>query len=65
MSDSSAITPAGRATAVFEAQPTPVLRCSHCDSLITDDDANCPRCDSPIDWGASFAVLREWRKAIT
>jgi hypothetical protein len=32
--------------------------------LITDDDANCPRCDSPIDWGASFAVLREWQKAI-
>jgi hypothetical protein len=63
MSDSAPITPAGRATAVFEADPEPLLRCSHCTAVITDDDAHCPTCDSPLDWGASIADYREWQKA--
>ena len=63
MSDPSAITPVGRATAVFAAEPTPTLTCSHCEAVVSDDDAQCPRCDSPIDWGASIAALREWQKA--
>lgn len=63
MSDSAAIQPASRATAVFEAEPAPVLRCSHCQAEITDDDAQCPTCDTPLDWGASFQALREWTDA--
>jgi hypothetical protein len=62
MTDSK-IEPVGRVTAVFEAEPTPVLRCSHCNGDMTDDDAHCPTCDSPIDWGASFKALKEWSAA--
>ena len=60
MTDDPAITRADRATAVFEADPAPVLRCSHCGSDLTDDDADCPRCLSPIDWGASMRALDAW-----
>ena len=57
MNETPAIAPCVRATAVFESEPRPTLRCSHCESEITDDDAECPTCDSPIDWGASFRAL--------
>jgi predicted amidophosphoribosyltransferase len=63
MTDPYAVTPAGRATAVFEPEPSPLLRCSHCKSEITDDDADCPTCTTPLDWGASFTDLQSWQKA--
>ena len=63
MNDASAMTPADRATAIFEAEPDPVLRCSHCGDLVTDADAECPTCDSPIDWGASSGALRAWEQS--
>jgi hypothetical protein len=65
MNEIPAIEPALRATAVFEAEPRPALRCSHCESEITDDDAECPTCDSPIDWGASFRALSAWQDSAT
>jgi uncharacterized OB-fold protein len=60
MSTSGAITPTDRATAEFDAEPEPALRCSNCGDLVSDDDAECPTCDSPIDWGASADALRAW-----
>jgi hypothetical protein len=63
MNETSTPTPAGRATAVFEPDPDPALRCSNCGSLITDDDADCPTCASPIDWGASNKALRAWQQS--
>jgi Zn finger protein HypA/HybF involved in hydrogenase expression len=63
MNDASAITPADRATAIFEAEPDAVLRCSHCGHLVTDADAECPTCESPIDWGASSGALRAWEQS--
>jgi rubrerythrin len=60
MDETSARTPADRATVTFEAEPVAALRCSHCGHLVTDDDAECPTCDSPLDWGASGAALRAW-----
>jgi hypothetical protein len=63
MNTSSAITPADRATAVFEPEPEPTLRCSHCGDAISDADADCPTCDTPIDWGASGAALRAWNES--
>ena len=60
MNESPTMSPAGRATAVFIADPAPQLRCSHCSSEITDDDADCPTCTTPIDWGASRASLQAW-----
>jgi hypothetical protein len=62
MSD-AAITPASRATAIYEAGDTPRLLCSHCAGEVTDDDADCPTCTSPLDWGASIEALREWQRA--
>ena len=62
MSDSK-IEPVGRVLAVYRAEPAPALVCSHCDGEMTDDDAHCPTCDSPIDWGASFGALKEWNAA--
>ena len=56
------ITPADRATAFFDPGPEPALRCSHCGDMVTDADAECPTCDSPIDWGASSDALRAWAK---
>jgi len=61
MTDPPAIAPAVRATAVFVLEPAPELHCSHCESVITDDDAECPTCDSPIDWGASYRALTAWQ----
>jgi rubrerythrin len=63
MDDTPPIAPAVRATAVFEPEPDPVLRCSHCNSVITDDDAECPTCDSPLDWGASYGALTAWQQS--
>ena len=63
MSDTR-IEPVGRATAVYRAEPAPRLVCSHCDGEISDDDPDCPTCDSPIDWGASFRDLNEWAAAV-
>jgi hypothetical protein len=31
---------------------------------VTDDDPECPGCESPIDWGASDAALRAWQEVI-
>ncbi len=64
MSDASPVTPVDRVTAVFEPDPEPVLRCSHCAAVMSDDDAHCPTCDSPIDWGASYTALNDWTKAV-
>jgi hypothetical protein len=63
MSDAK-IEPVGRVTAVYRAEPVPTLLCSHCQGEMTDDDAHCPTCDSPIDWGASFRDLKEWTAAV-
>ena len=63
MTDAASITPVGRVTAVYEPATGPDLRCSHCGGVMTDDDAQCPTCDSPIDWGASLGALRDWTKA--
>jgi Zn finger protein HypA/HybF involved in hydrogenase expression len=63
MSDASAMTPADRATVIFEPEPDPVLRCSHCGHLVADADAECPTCESPIDWGASSGALRAWEQS--
>jgi Zn finger protein HypA/HybF involved in hydrogenase expression len=57
----AAVTPVDRVTAVLD-ESRAVLRCSHCEAEVTDDDPECPRCDSPIDWGASDAALRAWHE---
>jgi Zn finger protein HypA/HybF involved in hydrogenase expression len=62
MEQAAPFTSVGRVTAELVATP-PSLRCSHCEGELTDDDAQCPRCDSPIDWGASIDALRAWQKA--
>jgi hypothetical protein len=62
MTDTPTMSPAGRATAVFAADPVPSLHCSHCDAELTDDDADCPRCTTPIDWGASRVDLQTWQE---
>ena len=65
MSEAPTTSPAGRATALFAAEPAPMLKCSHCGTEITDDDTDCPRCTTPIDWGASRAALQAWRESGT
>jgi hypothetical protein len=60
MSDQPNPSPAGRATAVFATEPTAHLQCSHCGAEVTDDDADCPTCTTPLDWGASRVALQEW-----
>jgi predicted amidophosphoribosyltransferase len=60
MSETPTMSPAGRATAEFVAEPAPKLLCSHCGGELTDDDADCPTCTTPIDWGASRAALQAW-----
>jgi hypothetical protein len=60
----AAVTPIDRATAVFADDPLPALRCSHCGTDVTDDDPECPGCESPIDWGASDAALRAWQEVV-
>jgi len=62
MSDAGVVPPVDRATAVFESSPAPMLRCSNCAATVTDDDPECPTCDSPIDWGASADALRALRE---
>ncbi len=56
--------PALRATAEFSADPAPLLHCSNCSEPLTDDDPECPTCDSPIDWSASSEALRAWKEAL-
>lgn len=63
MTDSSAVPPVDRATAVFQPELIPPLRCSNCGEAVTDDDPECPTCDSPIDWGASAEALRSWKQS--
>jgi rubrerythrin len=65
MTAARAITPADRATAVFDPGPDPTLRCSHCGDMISDADAECPTCDSPLDWGASSDALRAYAQHAT
>ncbi len=60
----TSVTPTDRATALFESEPHPVLRCSHCGSVITDADADCPTCESPIDWGASLGTLTRGSRTV-
>ena len=62
MDDAPTMSPAGRATAVFEPEPVASLTCSHCGAVLTDDDADCPACLTPIDWGASMKALRAWQQ---
>jgi hypothetical protein len=63
MTETPRVEPAVRATVMFEPGPVPMLRCSHCSAQLTDDDADCPMCDTPIDWGASLAALRAWQRS--
>ena len=63
MTDTAAVPPVNRATAVFEPEPAPSLRCSNCREAVTDDDPECPTCDSPIDWGASAPALRSLKQS--
>jgi hypothetical protein len=63
MADTAAVPPVDRATAVFEPEPAPSLRCSNCHEAVTDDDPECPTCDSPIDWGASAPALRSLQQS--
>jgi predicted amidophosphoribosyltransferase len=63
MTDTPTMSPAGRATVVFVAEPSPALQCSHCGSEVTDDDADCPRCTTPLDWGASRQALAAWHES--
>jgi rubrerythrin len=62
MTETQKITPADRATAVFDPGPDAALRCSHCGDMVSDADAECPTCDSPLDWGASSDALRAWQE---
>jgi predicted amidophosphoribosyltransferase len=56
-----ATTPAiDRATVRFQAEPRPALLCSNCGGDVSDDEAECATCESPIDWGASSDALRSW-----
>ena len=54
-----------RTTAVLDPLREATLRCAHCGASLTDDDAECPKCESPIDWGASDVALRAWRVRTT
>jgi hypothetical protein len=58
------MSPDGRCEAVLVTEPAPVLVCSWCQGELTDDDADCPSCSTPIDWGSSFKVLKEWQTAL-
>ena len=62
MPDARPITPIDRTTVVFDPDPEPALRCGHCGDAVTDADAECPTCDSPIDWGASSDALHAWEQ---
>lgn len=62
---SDAIPPAAiRATAEYSADPAPTLLCSNCNHTVTDDDPECPTCESPIDWTASDDALHAWKEAL-
>ncbi len=52
--------PTDRATVRFQATPRPALLCSNCGGDVTDDDAECATCESPLDWGSSSDALRAW-----
>jgi predicted amidophosphoribosyltransferase len=56
-----ATTPAiDRATVRFQAEPRAALLCSNCGGDVSDDEAECATCESPLDWGASSAALAAW-----
>jgi hypothetical protein len=63
MGENPGMSPDGRAEAVFVSEPEPGLRCSWCQGVITDDDADCPTCTTPLDWGSSYKVLKQWQAA--
>lgn len=65
MADNPGMSPDGRCEAVLVTEPAPVLVCSWCKGGITDEDADCPTCSTPIDWGSSFKVLKQWQDAVT
>ena len=62
MTETPTMSPEGRAAVVYEAEPAPTLKCSYCGSVVTDDDADCPTCTTPIDWGSSVKALRAWQQ---
>jgi hypothetical protein len=55
--------PVDRATAELCVGPDPSLCCSNCGGPITDADADCQTCESPIDWGASQKALMQWQQS--
>ena len=48
------------ATAVFESDPEPKLRCGWCEAEIDDDVNDCPTCLTPINWAASNQALESY-----
>lgn len=58
------MSPDGRCEVVLVTEPEVVLTCSWCEGVLTDDDADCPHCTTPIDWGSSFKVLKEYQAAL-
>jgi len=59
------MSPDGRCEAVLVTEPEVVLQCSWCEGVITDADADCPTCTTPIDWGSSFKVLKAYNDALS
>ena len=55
------MSPDGRCEVVLVTEPEVALRCSWCEGPLTDDDADCPTCTTPLDWGASRAALQAWQ----
>lgn len=55
--------PVDRALVEYDEQASTGLRCSNCRGEVTDADADCPTCESPIDWGASADALRRQEQA--
>jgi hypothetical protein len=60
MSQTAPGMPPAPATVLFDRSRDADLHCSACDAVVADDDAECPSCDAPLNWGASIAALREW-----
>ena len=56
-----AVSRVDRTTVVLDPLEEATMRCAHCGASVSDADAECPDCDSPIDWGASDAALRAWQ----
>jgi uncharacterized OB-fold protein len=62
MENDPVISSADRTTVIFDSGPSAALRCAHCGEIVSDADAECPSCDTPIDWGASSDALRAWQQ---